>query len=59
MSSVKRKRSAYDDSFKLKVVKYAEDCGNNRKTAAEFGISENKSGTGANKKHIFLFRNRS
>ncbi|XP_067947275.1 uncharacterized protein [Watersipora subatra] len=41
MSSVnKRKRSAYDASFKLKVVQYAETCINNRKTAAEFGISE-------------------
>ena len=36
----KNKRSAYDASFKLKVVQHAEKCNNNRKTAAEFGISE-------------------
>jgi transposase-like protein len=38
MSTLKRK--AYDASFKLKVVQFAINCGNNRKTAAEFGISE-------------------
>ena len=36
----KNKRSACDASFKLKVVQHAEKCNNNRKTAAEVGISE-------------------
>lgn len=35
-----RKRNAYEASFKLKVVKFAEECQNNRKTAREFDISE-------------------
>ena len=42
MSPLKRKRNAYEASFKLKVVKFALTCGNNCKTAADFGISENQ-----------------
>ena len=40
MSAQKRKRNAYGASFKLKVVQFAQDCGSNRKAAAEFGIDE-------------------
>ena len=36
---VKRKRSAYDAGFKLKVVEYAES-NNNSKAGREFGVSE-------------------
>ena len=35
-----RKRAAYDASFKLKVVKYAEECNNNRLTARHFEVDE-------------------
>ena len=34
------KRTAYEAGFKLQVVKFAEECQNNRRTAREFGISE-------------------
>ena len=35
-----RKRAAYDASFKLKVVKFAEECQNNLLAARKFMISE-------------------
>ena len=35
-----RKRAAYEAGFKLKVVQFALNCKNNRKTAREFDISE-------------------
>jgi transposase-like protein len=35
-----RKRIAYDAGFKLQVVKFAEECQNNRLTAREFNIGE-------------------
>ena len=35
-----RKSAAYDASFKLKVVKFAEECQNKQLTARKFVISE-------------------
>ena len=40
MPGEKRKRCSYDARFKLKVVQYAKDHGNNSKAAREFGVSE-------------------
>lgn len=36
----KRKRNAYDASFKIKVATFAIECGNNSKSAREFNVSE-------------------
>ena len=37
-----RKRATYDATFKLKVVKFAQECQNNRLTARKFMISEKR-----------------
>ena len=34
------KQCAYDAEFKLKVVRYADNCNNNKQKAREFSVSE-------------------
>ena len=36
----KRKRQAYDNAFKIRVIEFAENLNNNSAAEGEFGISE-------------------
>ena len=38
--NLKWKWCAYDTEFKLKVVQYADNCNDNRRTAQEFSVSK-------------------